>query len=66
MKGIIIEKGFQYYTDMRAITAPIRKEVIQYNWLITDYECNHYPDSRILFNGDYIWISGADLIELIS
>lgn len=66
MKGIIIEKGFKYYTDMSVITAPIKEEFSRYNWLITDCECNHYPDSRICFNNDYVWISGEDFLGLVA
>ena len=65
MKGIILEKGFKYYTDMRAILEPIREDFKKYNWLITDCECNHYPDTRIPFNTKYIWISGKDFLEII-
>ncbi len=34
---------------------------LNYNWLITDYECNDYPDEMIPYNKEYVWISGRDL-----
>lgn len=65
MKGVILEKGFKYYTDMKAILAPIRDDFSQYNWLITDFECNHYPDTRIQWNAEYAWMSGEDFLALV-
>jgi len=66
MKGIILEKGFKYYTDMKAVLAPIRDDFKKYNWLITDCECNHYPDPKIQFNAEYSWISGGDFLSLVN
>ena len=65
MKGVILEKGLRFYTHMKAILEPIKKDFIQYNWLITDCECNYYPDDRIQFNDSSIWISGEDFLELV-
>jgi len=65
MRAVILEKGFRYYTDMRAVLKPIRNDFKKYNWLITDCECNHHPDARIPFNTEHIWISGDDFLEII-
>lgn len=27
---------------------------LNYNWLITDYECNDYPDEMIPYNKEYV------------
>lgn len=66
MKGIIHEKNFKWYTYMNIVMQPIQNEVARYNWLISDYECNHYPDNRIPYGSDYIWISGKELLEIIN
>ena len=65
MKAVILKKGFKYYTDMRAILEPIRDDFKKYNWLISDCECNYYPDKRIPFNGKYTWISGEEFLAII-
>lgn len=65
MKGVILEKGFKYYTDMRAVLQPIRDDFKKYNWLISDCECNCYPDPKIQFNAEYTWISGEDFLEIV-
>lgn len=65
MKGVILEKGFKYYTDMKAILKPIRDDFKKYNWLITDCECNHYPDPRIKFKAEYTLISGEDFLAIV-
>ncbi len=68
MKSIIIEKGLNSHTDMQAILSPIENTVLQYNWLITDYECSCYPDSRITFDNRsrYAWIKGKELLEIVN
>ncbi|WP_454054680.1 hypothetical protein [Clostridium sp. Marseille-Q7071] len=38
---------------------------LNYNWLITDYECNDYPDEMIPYNKEYVWISGRDLWRVV-
>jgi len=38
---------------------------LNYNWLITDYECNDYPDEMIPYNKEYVWISGRDLWRIV-
>lgn len=66
MKGAILYKGEDFYTDMRKLFRIIGNEQINYNWLITNCEC--YPnDPKIyeLFSKKYIWISGKQLTEII-
>ena len=65
MKGVILEKGIEYYTDMNAMLEPIREDVAAYNWLVTDCECNHYPDSKTQFDAEYAWLSGEDLLASV-
>lgn len=65
MNSIIIKKGFQCYTFMDELLAPVREVFCQYNWLITDYECNDYPYSRIAFDGEYVWIKGEEFLDIV-
>lgn len=65
MKGIIIQDGFSFYTDMNAVTAPIKQEFSRYHWLITQIECNQYPDPRIRFDDEYVWMDGGEFLDLV-
>ncbi|WP_291580368.1 hypothetical protein [Clostridium sp. UBA6640] len=38
---------------------------LNYNWLITDYECSDYPDEMMPYNKEYVWISGRDLRRIV-
>lgn len=65
MKGVILETGLEYFTPMDKVLTPFLEDVKQYNWLITDCECNWYPDKRI-GNDSYDWLSGEELIDIIT
>lgn len=65
MNAVILEKCFKYFTNMRIILEPIERSVAKYNWLITDFECNHYPDDRITMDQEYAWLSGQELLEIV-
>ena len=65
MNAVILQKCFEYYTDMRLVLGSIENIVTQYNWMITDCECNSYPDSRIWLNQEYAWLSGEELLQII-
>jgi len=58
-------KQKRYYTDMKEIFDGINNVQTDYNWLITNYECNHYPDDKIPFDKDYVWISGEELTDIV-
>lgn len=64
MKGAMLAKGFEYYTYMDAILEPIKDIVENYNWFVTECDCNIYPDDRLL--GEYIWLSGKELLEIVN
>ena len=66
MKGIIHERGFKWYTDMKIVMQPIQDEVVQYNWLISKYECNHYPSEKIAYGNNYVWLSGEELLNIVN
>lgn len=65
MKGIILERGFQYYTNMKTFLAPIRDDFKQYNWLISNFECNDYPAPQIEFHAEYSWLSGENFLAIV-
>lgn len=55
-----------YHTDMRQVFKAIGDQQQNYNWLITNIECNHDPDSRMQYPySDYVWMSGKEITELV-
>ncbi|MDF9825519.1 hypothetical protein M2475_001966 [Breznakia sp. PF5-3] len=55
-----------YYTDLNVIVEACKINTSQYNWLITQYECNYYPTEELENKRhDYIWLTGKDFNELI-
>ena len=67
MKGIILQEiKSNYFTNMKDIFDAMNNSQSDYNWLITDYECNHYPTNNISCNQEYIWISGKELSDIVS
>lgn len=39
LKGVIINKGESYYTDLKKLSLALNNEQNNYNWLITNCEC---------------------------
>lgn len=67
MKGIVLDKGEQYFTYLKKIFSSINNIQDNYNWLITGYEC--YPQNekyREMLSKEYCWISGKELTEMIN
>lgn len=65
MKGAIINKGFKYYTFLDEIFPAFENDQLRYNWLITDMECNYYPD-ELITDKRYIWLSGKELTDIVT
>lgn len=70
MKGAILEKGEDYYTNLGRIFAAINNIQKNYNWLVTDFECCNQTVSFDEFiymdrNYPYMWLSGDELTSLI-
>lgn len=66
MKGLIIKKiKSKYFTDMKDVFFAIGNVQKEYNWLITNYECNIYPSKEIPFNQRYVWIDGKLLTDIV-
>lgn len=66
MKRYIINRGMKCYTDMSVILNPIKDYLKDYNFLITDIECNYYPDKRINYQEDYLFISPSELLDIVN
>ena len=65
MSGVIINKGYEYFTYLEDVFDIISNKQIDFNWLIESYEC--YPENEKvanIFNSDTVFISGKDLTEL--
>ena len=66
MTGLVIDKGENYYTDIKNILNIVGNSYKQFNWLISGYEC--YPiDEKLakLFSGKAIFISYEDLMNAL-
>ncbi|WP_438760241.1 hypothetical protein [Enterococcus sp. AZ194] len=37
---------------------------MNYNWFLTDVECNHYPNPILEADSD-VWLSGDELLKLV-
>lgn len=66
VKGLVFEKEFSQYTDMHKLLLPLQKAIKNYNWLLTDCECNHYPAPEVQPDRDFIWLEGAELLAILS
>lgn len=66
MQGLILEEMPRgYLTNMLDIFDAIDNKQKEYNWLISNYECNVYPTKRIPFNNDFVWIDGYTLTDIV-
>lgn len=68
-KGTLLEGPTRmlFYTDLRAVFKAIGGRQVEFNWLLTNLECNFYPPE---FQSDLqpdhqIWLSGEKLTRLI-
>ena len=64
----MLENGEQYYTYLRKIFVGMDNFQKEYNWLISN--CEAYPkrlghNIRIHQSGEYAWISGEELTNII-
>lgn len=65
--GAINNKGEEYYTNLKDVFDAINNKQLEFNWLITNHECN-IDLSRLnkSFDNEYCWISGEELTELVT
>lgn len=63
--NLILKNSHQirFYTDMKAIFRALKGEAEKLNWLISDFECNYWPDERLA--NKVLFISGPELSKLL-
>ena len=66
MKGVIINKGEEYYTDMQGILGCLGNQVRQYNWLVSDHQV-YFENTKInqLLDAEYCWLPGEKLMDIV-
>ena len=64
--GAINEKGERFYTYLPKLFDAIENAQMEYNWLITDCDCNR-PNKVYdeCLEQDYCWISGEELTKIV-
>lgn len=66
LKGIVIDKGKEYFTFLGDVFETIGNIQEDYNWLISGHEC--YPqDIKCIksVSREWIWMTGKELTEMI-
>lgn len=67
IKGAILEKGEEYFSNMNKVLAAIKGEQINYNWLITDYEfLTSDPKLLSRLTDTFIWLTGEELSSFVT
>ncbi len=61
--GAISEKDERWYTHLKKLFNAIDNKQLEYNWLITDWECN--TDIIGTLYDEYCWLSGEELTDLV-
>ena len=61
--GAIDEKSEMWYTHLKKLFEAIDNKQLEYNWLITDWECN--TDTVGTLYDEYCWLSGEELTDLV-
>lgn len=65
--GAIIRKGEKYYTFLPKLFRVLENAQLDYNWLITDCDCNVENEIfETCISQGYCWISGARLTEIVN
>lgn len=54
----------RFYTDMKTIFYALGGEAEKLNWLVSDLECNYWPDKRLA--NKVLFISGPELSSLLN
>ena len=63
MKGAILEKGIEQYTNLNLFLPIIQEKILSYNWLLTDIDSDYHSESIV--EKDYEFLSGEAFMELI-
>jgi len=66
MYGLIIKNlKNQYFTNLKEVFDVLGSAVEEYNWLLSDYDCNIYPSDKIPINKPFVWLDGAKFIDIV-
>lgn len=67
MKKIVIERTKTgYFTCLNELFEVMNGKQENYNWLISDYDCNDYPALEIPIDKSYVWIDGSRLTQIVN
>ncbi len=67
MKGLLLEElSSRYFINLQDIFGVIGKVQKDYNWLISNYECNIYPSKKIPFDKEIVFIEGEELEQIVT
>lgn len=67
MKGVILNNGEKFYTDLKNVFKAINNLQLNYNWLLTNCEC--YPQNKKyaeILSKKFCWLSGEELTEMVN
>lgn len=67
MRGIVLDQGEEYYTNLRRVFKAINNIHKEYNWLVTDW-CAYTENENInnLMSREYYFLSGSELDNIIN
>jgi hypothetical protein len=65
MLGAILEVEDMDYIYIEKLFSDMEEFYLGFNWLISDYECYKYPSTKIPFSKKYVWLTGAELGEVM-
>jgi len=56
-----------YFTNLGEAFDVLDNEVREYNWLLSNYECNVYPSKKIPMNNDkqFLWFNGDEFVDIL-
>jgi hypothetical protein len=66
MNGLIIlELNCNYFTNLAEVFDIIGDRALEYNWLLSNYDCNIYPSEKIPTNERFVWLCGDELVNIL-
>lgn len=66
MYGFLVQKGEKYYTYFTKVFMEVAELHTEYNWILSDIECNIYHWSpKEAYDGRYYWFEGEELYNLL-
>ena len=65
MYGRIVRKmKSQGFTDLREVFC-VLGNAMQYNWLLSSYECYPFIPGKIPHDKDYVWLAGDEFMDIV-